>query len=68
MALRIIDLEKAYEIVPRDMVTTTLRWMGVPEAKVRMVEGTYEETKCRVVCAPGISDIFRFDIGLQWWR
>ena len=22
-----------------------LRWMGVPEAEVRMVEGTYEETK-----------------------
>ena len=26
----------------------TLRWMGVPEAELRMVEGTYEEIKRRV--------------------
>ena len=38
MALWFIDLEKAYDTVPRDMAT--LRWMGVPEAEVRMVEGT----------------------------
>ena len=36
------------------MATATLRWMGVPEAEVRMVEGTYEDTKGRVVCGPGI--------------
>ena len=34
----------------------TLRWMGVPEAEVRMVECTYEETKYRVVCGQGISE------------
>ena len=27
----------------------TLRWMGVPEAEVRMVEGMYEKTTARVV-------------------
>ena len=43
MALGFIDLEKAYDTVPRDMAM--LNWMGVPEAEVRMVEGTYEETK-----------------------
>ena len=32
-----------------------LGWMGVPEVEVRMVEGTYEETKGRVVC------------GLEYW-
>ena len=35
--------------VPRDMVMATLRWMGVPGVEVRMVKGTYEETKGRVV-------------------
>ena len=35
--------------------------MGVPEAEVRMVEGTYEETKGRVVCEPGIMEEFRVD-------
>ena len=56
MALGFIDLEKAYDTVPRDMTMATLRWMGVPEAEVRMVEGTYEETKGRVVCGSGISE------------
>ena len=27
----------------------TLRWMEVPEAEVRMVEGMYEKTTARVV-------------------
>ena len=27
---------------------TTMRWMGVPEAELRMVERTYEEIKRRV--------------------
>ena len=30
-------------MVPREMVM--LRWLGVPEAYVRMVEGMYEEMK-----------------------
>ena len=42
-----------------------LRWIGVPEAEVRMVEGTYEETKRRVVCRPGILEGFRVDVGLR---
>ena len=43
----------------------TLRWMGVPEAEVRMVEGTYEETKGRVVYKLRISEEFRVDVGLR---
>ena len=63
MALGFIDLEKAYDTVPRYMVMATLRWMGIPEAEVRMVEGTYEETKGRVACGPGIPEEFRVDVG-----
>ena len=65
MALGIIDLETAYDTVLRDMAMATLRWVGVPEAEVRMVEGTYEETKDRVVCGPGISEEFSVDVGLR---
>ena len=53
-ALGFIDLEKAYETVSKDMAMATLRWKGVPKAEVRMVEGTYEETKGRAVCGLGI--------------
>ena len=49
MALGLIDLEKAYDTVLRYMAMATLRWMGVPDAEVRMVEGAFEETKGRVV-------------------
>ena len=31
-------------IVPREMAMATLRWMGVPAAEARTVEGTYEDT------------------------
>ena len=54
MTLGFIDLEKAYDTVPGEMAMTTLRWMGDPEAEVRMIEGTYDETRGRVVRGPGI--------------
>ena len=47
MALGFVDLEKAFDTVPSEMVTATLRWMEVPEAEVRMVEGTYEKTNSK---------------------
>ena len=40
MALGFVDLEKAFDTIPREMVKATLWWMGVPEAEVRMVEST----------------------------
>ena len=46
------------------MHIATLRYVGVPEAEVRMAECTYEETKCRVVWGSGISEEFRVDVGL----
>ena len=49
MALGFVDLEKAFDTVPREMVTATLWWMGVPEVEVRMVESMYEKTTARVV-------------------
>ena len=49
------------------MVMATLRWMGVPEAEVRMVEGTYETT-VRVVVEKGASEEFEVKIGLRQGR
>ena len=47
------------------MVLTMLRWMGVPEAEVRMVEGMYEKTTTRVVMGEGASEEFEVSIGLR---
>ena len=53
LALWFVDLEKAFDTVPREKVMATLRWMGVPEAEVRMVESIYEMTTARVVVGEG---------------
>ena len=55
----------AIDTVHREMVMATLRWMGVPEAKVRMVEGTHEKETARVVVGEGASDEFEVKIGLR---
>ena len=65
MALGFVDLEKAIDTEHREMVMATLRWMGVPEAKVRMVEGTHEKETARVVVGEGASDEFEVKIGLR---
>ena len=65
MAPGFIDLEKAFDTVPREKVMATLRWMGVKEAEVRMVEGTYEKTTARVVVGEGASEEFEVKIGLR---
>ncbi len=59
MALEFVDMDKkAFDTVRRDMLMATLRWMGVPEAEVRTVEGVYEKTTARVVVGEGASEEF----------
>ena len=43
----------------------TLRWMGVLEAEVRMVEGTYEKKTARGVVGERASEEFEVNIGLR---
>ena len=62
MALGFVDLEKANDIVLRMMVMVTLRWMGVLEAEVRLLEGMW---KGRVLVGPGMFEEFSVSIGLR---
>ena len=55
MAPGFVDLEKDFDTVPREKAMATLRWMGVPEAELRMVESMYEMTTARVVVGEGAS-------------
>ena len=66
--LGFVDLEKSFDTVPRQMVMATLRWMGVPEAEVKMVEGMYEKSTVRVVVGEGASEEFEVNIGLRQGR
>ena len=65
MAPGFVDLEKAFDIVTSKMVMATIRWMGVPEAEVRMFEGMYEKTTAIVVVGEGASKEFEVNIGLM---
>ena len=65
MALAFVDLEKAFDTVPRKMAMATLRWMGAPESEVKMVEAMYENTTGRVVVGSGMSNEFQVNIGLR---
>ena len=65
MALAFVDLEKAFDTVPRKMAMTSLRWKGAPESEVRMVEAIYGNTKGRVVIGSGMSNEFQENIGLR---
>ena len=65
MALAFVDLEKAFDTVPRKMAMANLRWMGAPESEVKMVEAMYENTTGRVVVGSGMSNEFQVNIGLR---
>ena len=45
MALAFVDLEKAFDSVPRKMAMATLKWMGTPDSEVKMVGAMHENTK-----------------------
>ena len=65
MAVGFVNLEKAFDTVPREIVMATMRWVGVPEAEAMMVEAMYERTKGRVVVGSGLSEEFPVNIGLS---
>ena len=65
MALAFVDLEQAFDTVPRKMAMAALRWMGAPESEVKMVEAMYENTTGRVVVGSGMSNEFQVNIGLR---
>ena len=44
VALGFVDLEKAFDTMPRELTFAVMRWMEVGEAEVRMVEEMYKET------------------------
>ena len=60
-----IDLEKAYDRVPREEVWNCLRLKKVDEKYIRLVQDMYEGSKTRVSCAAGDTEDFRVTVGLH---
>ena len=60
-----IDLEKAYDRVPRLEVWRCLREQGVPEKYVRLVKDTYEDARTQVQTRIGLTGKITVRVGLH---
>ncbi|KAK3545396.1 hypothetical protein QTP70_006940 [Hemibagrus guttatus] len=60
-----VDLEKAYDRVPREELWYCMRKSGVAEKYVRLVQDMYEGSRTVVRCAVGQTEEFNVEVGLH---
>ncbi|KAK3514609.1 hypothetical protein QTP70_021526 [Hemibagrus guttatus] len=60
-----VDLEKAYDRVPREELWYCMRKSGVAEKYVRVVPDMYERSRTVVRCAVGQTEEFNVEVGLH---
>ncbi|KAK3543274.1 hypothetical protein QTP70_014065 [Hemibagrus guttatus] len=60
-----VDLEKAYDRVPREELWYCMRKSGVAEKFVRVVQDMYERSRTVVRCAVGQTEEFNVEVGLH---
>ena len=60
-----VDLEKAFDRVPRKVIEWALRKKGVNERLVRVVMQLYEKAKTKVKVGKGMSDAFSVKVGVH---
>ncbi|KAK3552184.1 hypothetical protein QTP86_005113 [Hemibagrus guttatus] len=60
-----VDLEKAYDRVPREVLWYCMRKSGVAEKYVRVVQDMYERSRTVVRCAVGQTEEFKVEEGLH---
>ncbi|KAK3526825.1 hypothetical protein QTP70_034615, partial [Hemibagrus guttatus] len=60
-----VDLEKAYDRVPREELWYCMRKSGVAEKYVRVMQDMYERSRTVVRCAVGQTEEFKVEVGLH---
>ena len=60
-----IDLEKAYDRVPREELYWCMRRKGIPEKYINLVKDMYHQCETVVKCAAGTSNPFTVEVGLH---
>ena len=60
-----IDLEKAYDSIPREEIWRSSRERNVPEKYIRLIQDMYQGCKTVVRSAAGESNSFGVNIGLH---
>ena len=61
----LVDLEKAFDRVPRRVLEWAMRKRGIPEAMVRAVTSLYEGAKTRVRVGLELSEEFEVKVGVH---
>ena len=60
-----VDLEKAFDRVPREVVAWALRKRGIEESLVRAVMASYDRAVTKVYVAGGYSEEFEVKVGVH---
>ena len=60
-----VDLENAYDTVPREDITSIVRHSAVPEQYVALVEDIYSGSQVRVQANHGLTENFSESVGLH---
>ena len=60
-----MDLEKAYDKVPREELWYCMRKLQVAEKYVEVVQDMYEDSVTTVRCAVGMTEGFKVEVGLH---
>jgi len=60
-----VDLEKAYDRVPRDLVYWSLRKKGITEKTIRVIKATYHRARTTIRSCYGRTEMFPIEIGLH---
>ena len=60
-----VDLEKAYDRVPREELWYCMRKSGIVEKYVQLVHDVYEGSETVVRCAVGTTESFKVKVGLH---
>ena len=61
----LVDLDKAYDKVPREEVWYCMRKSGLAEKYVRIVRDMYDDSITAVRCAVGVTQGFEVEVGLH---
>ena len=60
-----VDLEKAFDRIPRDLIWWCLRKKGVPEEYAKIVQDMYRSSKTQVVTQKGETENFPIEVGVR---
>jgi len=60
-----VDIKKAYDMVPRDLIWYCLRKKGVPEHYIRIIQDMYKNCTTSVTTSEGATEEIDIEVGLH---